>query len=127
LDSRLVTDEIARLLSRIKWIRFIRFACDTTPAVEPLLKALEKLNKHGVKNYRIFVYVLVKDVEDANNRCKILKRLGVNPFVQVYRDFDGNSPPTDKQKRFAWLSKVKYYPKLPNIYIDNHTFEYPTL
>jgi radical SAM superfamily enzyme YgiQ (UPF0313 family) len=107
LDSRLVTDEIAKLLSNIKWIRFIRLACDTTPAVEPLLKALEKLNKYGVKNYRIFVYVLVKDVEDANNRCKILKRLGVNPFVQVYCDFDGNIPPTNEQKRFAWFVNQK--------------------
>ena len=107
LDSRLVTDEIARLLSKIKWIRFLRFACDTTPAVEPLLKALEKLNRYGVKNYRIFVYVLVKDVEDASNRCKILKRLGVNPFVQVYRDVDCNIPPTDEQKRFAWYVNQK--------------------
>jgi hypothetical protein len=107
LDSRLVTDEIARLLSKIKWIRFIRFACDTTPAVEPPLKALEKLNKYGVKNYRIFAYVLVKDVEDANNRCKILKHMGVNPFVQVYRDFDGNILPTNEQKRFAWYVNQK--------------------
>jgi hypothetical protein len=107
LDSRLVTDEIAKLLSKIKWIRFLRFAADTTPAVEPLLKALEKLNKYGVKNYRIFVYVLVKDVEDANKRCKIFKRLGVNPFAQVYRDFDGNIPPTDGQKRFMWYVNQK--------------------
>jgi radical SAM superfamily enzyme YgiQ (UPF0313 family) len=107
LDSRLVTDEIARLLSKIKWIRFLRFACDTTPAVEPLLKALEKLNRYGVKNYRIFVYVLVKDVEDANSRCKILKRLGVNPFVQVYRDFENNILPTGEQKRFAWYVNQK--------------------
>jgi hypothetical protein len=75
--------------------------------VEPLLKALEKLNKYGVKNYRIFVYVLVKDVKDANSRCKILKRLGVNPFVQVYRDFDGNIPPIGEQKRFAWYVNQK--------------------
>jgi radical SAM superfamily enzyme YgiQ (UPF0313 family) len=107
LDSRLVTDEIARLLSKIKWIRFLRFACDTVSAVEPLLKALEKLNKYGVKNYRIFVYVLVKDVEDANNRCKILKRLGVNPFVQVYRDFENNILPPGEQKRFAWYVNQK--------------------
>jgi tRNA A37 methylthiotransferase MiaB len=58
LDSRLVTDEIAKLLSKIKWIRFLRFSCDTTPAVEPLLRAIEKLNRYGVKNYRIFVYRL---------------------------------------------------------------------
>lgn len=107
LDSRLVTDEIACLLSKIKWIRFIRFACDTTQAVEPLLKALEKLNKYGVKNYRIFVYVLVKDIEDANSRCKIFKRLGVNPFVQIYRDSDSNIPPTGEQKRFAWYVNQK--------------------
>ena len=69
LNSRLVTNDIAQLLSKIKWIRFIRFACDTTPAVEPLLKAIEKLNRYGVKNYRIFVYLLVKDVNEANGRC----------------------------------------------------------
>lgn len=107
LDSRLVTDEIAKLLSKIKWIRFIRFACDTIPAVEPLLKAIEKLNKYGIKNYRIFVYVLVKDVADANKRCKILKKLGVNPFAQIYRDFDNNIPPTDEQKHFAWYVNQK--------------------
>ncbi|MDR0874155.1 MAG: radical SAM protein [Prevotellaceae bacterium] len=107
LDSRLVTDEIARLLSKIKWIRFIRFACDTTPAVEPLLQAIEKLNKYGVKNYRIFVYLLVKEVDDANERCKILKRLDVNPFVQIYRDFETNTAITNAQKRFAWYVNQK--------------------
>ena len=107
LDSRLVTDEIAKLLSKIKWIRFIRFACDTIPAVEPLLKAIEKLNRYGVKNYRIFVYILVKDVADANERCKILKRLGVNPFAQTYRDFENNVLPTNEQKRFAWYVNQK--------------------
>ena len=107
LDSRLVTDEIAKILSKIKWIRFIRFACDTTPAVEPLLKAVDKLNKYGVKNYRIFVYILVKDVADANERCKILKRLGVNPFAQTYRDYDNNILPTAEQKRFSWYVNQK--------------------
>jgi radical SAM superfamily enzyme YgiQ (UPF0313 family) len=107
LDSRLVTNEIARLLSKINWIRFIRFACDTTPAVEPLLKAIEKLNRYGVKNYRIFVYLLVKDVVDANERCKILKKLGVNPFAQTYRDYDKNILPTCEQKRFAWYVNQK--------------------
>jgi hypothetical protein len=107
LDSRLVTDEIAQLLSKIKWIRFLRFACDTTPAVEPLLSAFEKLNRYGVKNYRIFVYLLVKDVSEANERCRILKRLGVNPFAQTYRDYDKNILPTPEQKRFAWYVNQK--------------------
>jgi len=101
LDSRLVTDDIAKLLSKIKWIRYIRTACDSQAAVEPLLKAVEKLNKFGVKNYRIFVYLLVKDVTDANERAKILKRLGMNPFAQPYRNYEQNTLPTAEQKRFA--------------------------
>ncbi|GHT06372.1 hypothetical protein AGMMS49525_14580 [Bacteroidia bacterium] len=107
LDSRLVTDEIAKLLSKIKWMRFIRFACDTTSAVSPLLSALEKLKKYGIKNYRIFVYLLVKDVTEANERCKILKKLGVNTFAQTYRDYDNNILPTEEQKRFAWYVNQK--------------------
>jgi len=107
LDSRLVTDEIAKMLSIIKWIRFIRFSCDTTPAVAPLLKAIEKLNKYGVKNYRIFVYLLVRDVSDANERCKILKKLGVVPFAQTYRDEENRIQPTAEQKRFAWYVNQK--------------------
>jgi hypothetical protein len=107
LDSRLVTLEIAKILSKIKWVRFIRFACDTTSAVEPLLKAIEKLNRYGVKNYRIFVYLLVKDVSEANERCKILKRLGVNPFAQIYRDDENRFQPTVEQKRFAWYVNQK--------------------
>jgi len=107
LDSRLVTDEIARILSKIKWINYIRFACDTTPAVEPLIKAIEKLNKYDVKNYRIFVYLLVKDVSDACERCKILKKLGVYPFAQTYRDEENRLMPTAEQKRFAWYVNQK--------------------
>ncbi|KAA6344032.1 hypothetical protein EZS27_008331 [termite gut metagenome] len=49
LDNRLVTDEIAKMLSKIKWIRYIRFAYDTVRSVEPLLSATEKLNRYGVK------------------------------------------------------------------------------
>lgn len=101
LDARLVTDEVARMLSQVKWLRYIRFACDTMPAMEPLIKAIEKLNKYGVKNYRLFVYVLVKDIEDANRRCDILKKLEVKPFAQPYRDFDNNIEPTSIQKSFA--------------------------
>ena len=100
LDSRLVTEEIAKLLSKIKWIKYIRFSCDSTEMIDPLIKAIGKLNKYGISNYRIFVYLLVTDVADANERCRILKQLGVIPFAQPYRD-EYNTPRTEEQKRFA--------------------------
>lgn len=101
LDSRLVTDEVAFMLSKVKWIRYIRFACDTMSAVDPLKNAIQKLNKYGVKNYRIFVYLLVKDIDDAYKRSQLLKELSVKPFAQPYRDFENNQDPREDQKRFA--------------------------
>jgi len=38
---------------------------------------------------------------------KILKRLGVNPFAQAYRDEDNKIKPTAEQKRFAWYVNQK--------------------
>ena len=30
MDARLVTDDIAQILSKLKWIKYLRFSCDTT-------------------------------------------------------------------------------------------------
>lgn len=100
LDARLVTDEIAKMLSQVRWLKYIRFACDTMAAVEPLRQALAKLRKYGFKQ-RVFAYLLVKDVKDAYERVKILKELDVMPFAQPYRDFTNNKEPMQEQKRFA--------------------------
>lgn len=100
LDTRLVTDEVAQMLCRVKWISQIRFSCDTLAGLDYLLAAIDKLNYCGVKNYRIFVYVLVRDVEEANFICDHLKKIGVDPFAQPYRDYDGGEP-TEEQSSFA--------------------------
>lgn len=101
LDSRLVTDEIAQMLTKVKWIRYMRFACDHISQVDPLVKTLEMLNKYGFKNRNVFVYTLIKDIEESEKRVSILKKLGVNPFAQPFRDFNNNTESTHEQKRFA--------------------------
>lgn len=114
LDARLVTEDVAEMLSKIRWLKYIRFACDTMSAVDPLIKAIEKLNKYGIKNYKIFVYVLVKDVEEANERCNILKNINVIPFAQPYRDFENNIEPSILQKDFARYVNRKWIFKSTN-------------
>lgn len=101
LDARLVTGEIANMLSKVKWIRYIRFACDTKQAIDPLVRAIEKLNKEGIKNSKLFIYALIQDIDEGNERCEILKKLGVKVFAQPYIDFDSNIMPTKQQKHFA--------------------------
>ena len=40
MDARLVTPEIAELLSRLKWIRFLRFSCDQRSQIAPCKQPL---------------------------------------------------------------------------------------
>ena len=55
----------------------------------------------------IFCYALVKDVEDAESRCRTLRQWGIVPFAQPYRDFTSNSELSEDQKRFARFVNIK--------------------
>ena len=88
MDARLVTDEIAKILSQINWIKYIRFSCDTIPQIEHILKTADLLQKHGVKPYRLFIYLLVtSDLENASYRVEQLKKLkGITIYAQAERN-----------------------------------------
>lgn len=106
LDARLITDDAAAMLSKLKWIRFIRMSADTDAMLDVVLTAIDRLEKHGVKPYRIFVYVLVQDIGSAERRVLALREIGANPFAQPYRDFATNAEPTLVQRDFArWVNR----------------------
>ena len=76
---------------------------DTESQIRPLLSALEKLNRHGVKNSKLFVYVLLRDFHDSYHRINLLKQLGIKPFAQPFRRYDG------KGKIPQWQYDMKNY------------------
>ena len=88
MDARLVTPEIAKILSKIKWIRYIRFSCDQKSQIEHIHKAITYLNNNGVKPYRVFVYMLVtSDIQDAVDRVNALKvHHNINLYAQAERN-----------------------------------------
>jgi hypothetical protein len=107
LDARIIARDksIAELLSKVKWSRYLRMACDTKSQIPFIEKALVNLNEYGFKNYRVFVYVLVKEISDALERVEFLKRKGCCLFAQPYRDFESNKEPYYELKRFArWVN-----------------------
>lgn len=106
LDARLVTPENAKLLAACRWIRFIRFSCDTSAMLEPIRRAVSLIRETGFKR-EIFCYMLVQDVQEAEQRLHALVDLGVTPFAQPYRDFSAGSIPTLEQRRFASFVNVK--------------------
>ena len=104
IDARLITPEIAEILGSLKWIRFIRTACDTDNMTEVVLEKAKLLERYGVKPWRLFVYVLVKDIPSAERRVLALRNAGMNMFAQPYRDFETNVEPPQELKAFArWV------------------------
>ena len=110
LDARRIarTPEIAALLARVKWIRFLRMAYDSRAMQDDVHKAIELLRKHGVPARRLFFYVLIRDdTEDALGRIRELKALGCQPFAQPYRDFEHEGKPSWEQWRLAYWCNRK--------------------
>lgn len=112
IDARLITPGIAKLLASVKWIRFIRMSCDTDAMLQTVTSAVQYLSNAGVKPYRLFVYLLVQEIESAERRVTVLRKLGVNLFAQPYRDFQHNIEPTAEQKAFArWVNMKAVFAK----------------
>ena len=110
LDARLITPGIAELLSRVKWIRSIRMSCDTDSMLDVVLQAVDRLGKCGIKPYRVFVYLLVQEIESAERRALALRSAGVDVFAQPYRDFVNNKEPADELKHFArWVNRKEIF------------------
>lgn len=88
IDARLVNDRVADILSKLKWIRFIRFSCDQKSQIQAVQNTIGLLSKYGVKPYRIFIYLLVThDLKDASERVEVLKKYkGINLYAQAERN-----------------------------------------
>ena len=103
MDARLVTERVAYIISRLNWIRFIRFSCDTVSQIAPIENTIGLLERFGVKPYRIFIYLLVtSDIENASKRVEALKKhKGINIYAQAERNDRLGIKPNSIQLEFA--------------------------
>lgn len=111
LDARLITDEIASILAKIKWIDYIRLACDQKSQIKSVLNAHDLLEKYGYKK-PIFCYFLINDWDDAQERLNALRKYKwFKPHGQPYRDFNNpNQIIPQWQKDMArWMDKHNIY------------------
>lgn len=103
MDSRLVTDEIAQILFKLKWIRFLRFSCDSISQIAAIHKTAELLEKYGIKPSKLFIYLLVTDdLANAEYRVEQLKKLrGITIYAQAERNESMGITPNKLQREFA--------------------------
>lgn len=106
MDARLIDSDAAEIISKLKWIRFVRMSCDTDAMLDVVLEKVDLLKQHGVKPYRVFVYLLVQDIKSAEHRALALRNAGVDVFAQPYRDFENKIEPTKQMRDFAqWVNR----------------------
>jgi len=105
LDARLITPGIAYLLARLHWIEYVRLSCDTSEMLPVIEQATAYMREAGVAKSRFWAYMLVQDdISEAEKRAIALNKMGVTPFAQPYRDYDGGEP-SDQLKAFArWVN-----------------------
>lgn len=102
LDIRLITPWMARLLSQVRLWKQIHFSFDDVSLERYVRKGIDILITNGVKKYKLMFYVLIgfnsSPAEDIY-RIKLLKELGIDPFVMPYDKTDSY------QKRLArWVN-----------------------
>lgn len=86
LDARLVTEDVAKLLAKVKWIKRIRFGCDTPGQIEEVEKAISLINKYGYKG-EYFLYCILMDFKESFKRVNHWRsRKGIYPHCQPFRD-----------------------------------------
>jgi len=99
-DARLITDESAEYMSRIKWDGLIHLAWDFPEHKGEVLTGLKRLLRCRVKN--LMVYVLIgNDTTHKENIYRVLrlKSLGIDSFAMPMDKLD------PYQKRFArWVN-----------------------
>lgn len=86
IDVRVLTEEKAELLSKIKHMNYLKIAWDLKSEEKYVLKGIELLTKY-IKPYKIMCYVLVgfnTDLEYDLYRINKLKELKIAPYVMVY-------------------------------------------
>lgn len=112
LDARLVTDDIAKMLVKVKWIKRIRFGCDTPGQIAEVERAAKLIDKYGF-NGEYFLYCILMDFEESFRRVNYWKGVSKRfvPHAQPYRDL-GNPRqiiPQWQKDMAHWVDRKELY------------------
>lgn len=112
LDARLVTDDIAKLLAKVKWIKLIRFGCDTKKQIEECEQAIDLIRKYGYRG-EFFLYCILIDFKESYERVSHWRKdHKVSPYAQPYRDFSGEDKVPQWQLDMArWVNMKAIFRK----------------
>ena len=107
VDVRIMDEEQAEALNSVKMKGYVHIAWDL-PQLD-LTERLQAMTKY-IKPYKIVCYVLIgfnSTREQDLFRLRTLKRLGIYPFVQAYRDYENKRKPSQYERDLArWANRA---------------------
>ena len=104
MDIRKLDKETCQIISKVKWLKYIRFSCDTAAQLPYFEKAVKLFDEFRVPKSKIFVYFLVRnDLEEANARLQKLHSIckSFSVYAQAERNESLGIRPTKLQLEFA--------------------------
>lgn len=124
LDARLVTDEIAQLLAKVKWLdnNRIRFGCDTHGQIADCERAMSLINRYGFTGQYFLYTMLTSDFMECYERITYwwhrtqetrASHQGhyVYPYAQPYRDPRNphHNIPQWQKDMAGWVNKKAHF------------------
>lgn len=90
LDARLVTDEIARMLAKVRWLCPIRFGCDTPKQIADCERAMAMIDSYCEIPRSYLMYAMINsDMREAYERLTHFRdNKRVRVVAQPFRDFN---------------------------------------
>jgi hypothetical protein len=102
MDVTLINEDICRILAKIKWVKYIRFSCDSEYKLPYFERMAELFREYGVSLSRVFVYILVQsDLEAADRRVQGLHRIYKNFNLYAQAERNEGITPSRLQLEFA--------------------------
>lgn len=90
LDARLVDNEAAKILAKMRWISSIRFGCDTPTQIVEVEKAISLIDQYSANPKHYFLYTIItKDMNESYERISHFRRnKRIRVQAQPYRELD---------------------------------------
>jgi hypothetical protein len=113
LDARLITNDIAELLAKVRWLAPIRFGCDTPRQIEDCETAMRLIDQHRGKPAQYLMYAMIgSNMAEAYGRLSYFRdNKRVRIVAQPYRDF--NNPqqviPQWQKDMARWAMRREIY------------------
>lgn len=112
LDARLVNPYVAGLLAKCRWIKNIRFACDTDAQIEHCLSAISMIDSCG-KKHRYLIYTMIHgDIAANYRRLTFWKQYDhVAIHAQPFRTYGAevNHVPQWQKDMARWANRKELY------------------